>query len=218
MGGRGRGRGKSVSFDVQALGFGRGEALPAAILQPPPLFPPQVFKPVPLVNNEDMQYMLALKQEFVGSLRKSAYYMKQDEKKQDIERYTDKYKTHDTAASFAKDWSRFPAELKIRDKKVKKQIKPKLPVKKVKLTADEDIAKTLETLEKKEETAVEGEEAAEKEDEDKDEDDEEEGENLDEEELNEEDLEEETDYATNYFDNGEGYGDDDDGDDEGPVY
>ena len=39
MGGRGRGRGKSVSFDVQALGFGRGEALPAAILQPPPLFP-----------------------------------------------------------------------------------------------------------------------------------------------------------------------------------
>ena len=28
----------------------------------------------------------------------------------------------------------------------------------------------------------------------------------------------ETDYAMSYFDNGEGYGDDDDGDDEGPVY
>ena len=28
----------------------------------------------------------------------------------------------------------------------------------------------------------------------------------------------ETDYAMSYFDNGEGYGDDDDGDEEGPVY
>lgn len=43
MAGRGRGRGKSVSFDVQALGFGRGEALPAASLQPPPLFPVRNF-------------------------------------------------------------------------------------------------------------------------------------------------------------------------------
>lgn len=39
MAGRGRARGKTVSFDVQALGFGRGEALPAANFQPPPLFP-----------------------------------------------------------------------------------------------------------------------------------------------------------------------------------
>ena len=39
MAGRGRGRGKTVSFDVQALGFGRGDALPAATVQPPPLFP-----------------------------------------------------------------------------------------------------------------------------------------------------------------------------------
>ena len=39
MAGRGRGRGKTVSFDIQVLGFGRGEALPAASLQPPPLFP-----------------------------------------------------------------------------------------------------------------------------------------------------------------------------------
>ena len=43
MAGRGRGRGKTVSFDVQALGFGRGEALPAAILQPPPLFPVYIY-------------------------------------------------------------------------------------------------------------------------------------------------------------------------------
>lgn len=39
MAGRGRGRGKNVSFNVEALGFGRGEALPGPISQPPPLFP-----------------------------------------------------------------------------------------------------------------------------------------------------------------------------------
>ena len=43
MAGRGRGRGKTVSFDVQVLGFGRGEALPAASIQPPPLFPVSFF-------------------------------------------------------------------------------------------------------------------------------------------------------------------------------
>ena len=47
MAGRGRGRGKTVSFDVQALGFGRGEALPAASIQPPPLFPVSVFLAMP---------------------------------------------------------------------------------------------------------------------------------------------------------------------------
>lgn len=38
MAGRGRGRG-SLTFDTVALGFGKGEALPAAMLQPPLLFP-----------------------------------------------------------------------------------------------------------------------------------------------------------------------------------
>ena len=37
--GRGRGRGRGMSFDVGMIGFGRGESLPAAILQPPPLYP-----------------------------------------------------------------------------------------------------------------------------------------------------------------------------------
>lgn len=38
-GGRGRGRGKNISFNVESLGFGRGEALPTPILQPPPTYP-----------------------------------------------------------------------------------------------------------------------------------------------------------------------------------
>ena len=37
--GRGRGRGRGFSFDVGMIGFQRGEALPAAIQQPPPLYP-----------------------------------------------------------------------------------------------------------------------------------------------------------------------------------
>jgi len=40
MAGRGRGRGRgSFTFDTGALGFGKGETLPAALLQPPPLYP-----------------------------------------------------------------------------------------------------------------------------------------------------------------------------------
>lgn len=40
MAGRGRGRGKaSLSFDVSRLGFGFGENLPKANVQPPALYP-----------------------------------------------------------------------------------------------------------------------------------------------------------------------------------
>lgn len=39
-GGRGRGKGRGFTFEISSLGFGRGaDALPATILQPPPLFP-----------------------------------------------------------------------------------------------------------------------------------------------------------------------------------
>jgi len=47
---------------------------------------------VPLLEDEDLQYMLALKQEFFGNMKKSKYYLRLDDKKKDIERYTDKYK------------------------------------------------------------------------------------------------------------------------------
>jgi len=43
--GRGRGKGRGLTFDVGMIGFGRGEALPAATLQPPPLYPvSEIFK------------------------------------------------------------------------------------------------------------------------------------------------------------------------------
>lgn len=221
MAGRGRGRGKTVSFDVQALGFGRGEALPAANLQPPPLFPTQEFKSVPLSQSEDYEYMLALKQEFIATLHKSPYYLKLNDKRRDIERYSDKYQLNqqDCAEALNPAWRRLPAELKVKERKLKRaksSLKPKIPQRKTPVTDVKEIAKTLETLEKKEETNVEVEEGAGDEDEEEKEDDPDE---IGEDEVyDEDDLEEETDYAFNYFDNGEGYGDDDGDDDEGPIY
>ena len=51
MAGRGRGRGRgSFSFETGALGFGKGEALPSAILQPPQLYPVRTKICNPRVN------------------------------------------------------------------------------------------------------------------------------------------------------------------------
>uniref|UniRef100_A0A4W4HFK8 DNA-directed RNA polymerase III subunit n=1 Tax=Electrophorus electricus TaxID=8005 RepID=A0A4W4HFK8_ELEEL len=66
MAGRGRGR-TQFTFNVDSLGFGRGEALPASALVPSPLFPPLQFRPVPLPTGEEVDYMLALKQELRAS-------------------------------------------------------------------------------------------------------------------------------------------------------
>lgn len=38
-GSRGRGRGGHMTFNVEAVGIGKGEALPPPTLQPSPLFP-----------------------------------------------------------------------------------------------------------------------------------------------------------------------------------
>ncbi|XP_061174377.1 DNA-directed RNA polymerase III subunit RPC7-like [Saccostrea echinata] len=216
MAGRGRGRGKNVSFNVEALGFGRGEALPGPISQPPPLFPIAEFKPIPFEQSEEFDYMLALKQEFLGNIRKSPFYLQAANKKKDIERYSDKYQViTEVNGKWKPDWRRLPAELKPKlPRKTKSKIKPTVKVKTMTKPSTVDVSKTLEELEK---TEVE----------EKDEEEEEEGggkkeegtvEEEDEEIYDEEDIEEETDYILSYFDNGEEYGNDDDDADEGPVY
>ena len=50
--GRGRGRGTGLSFSPESLGFGRGDVLPAAVLAPPPTFPPLANKPVKVDQDE----------------------------------------------------------------------------------------------------------------------------------------------------------------------
>ncbi|GAB1609090.1 DNA-directed RNA polymerase III subunit RPC7-like [Argonauta hians] len=208
MAGRGRGRGVA-SFNISVLGFNRGDALPQPIHQPPPLYPPLEFKAVPLLQGEEYDYMLALKQEFRGTIRESPFFLKVTEKKKDIHRYSDKYQfgSNDGNSSFTPDWDRLPSELKTVKKKVKKvrfTPKPNVPSK----AEAAEVLKTLETLEKKD---VNSEEAEAEENEGE--------ENELEEYYEEEDEEEDNDYNLNYFDNGEDYGDDDDDDaDEGPTY
>uniref|UniRef100_A0A670JRJ8 DNA-directed RNA polymerase III subunit RPC7 n=1 Tax=Podarcis muralis TaxID=64176 RepID=A0A670JRJ8_PODMU len=74
-GGRGRGRGGHMTFNVEAVGIGKGEALPPPTLQPSPLFPVK-YKPVPLQTGEEVEYMLALKQELRGAMKNLPYFIK----------------------------------------------------------------------------------------------------------------------------------------------
>ncbi|XP_043935928.1 DNA-directed RNA polymerase III subunit RPC7-like isoform X2 [Protopterus annectens] len=126
MAGRGRGRGRGqMTFNVEAVGIGKGETLPPPTLQPPPLFPALDYKPVPLQTGEEVEYMLALKQELRGAMKSLPYYVKPAAPKKDIERYTDKYQVTgpvDNAIDWNPDWKRLPQELKI---KVRKQQKEK---------------------------------------------------------------------------------------------
>ncbi|XP_064620580.1 DNA-directed RNA polymerase III subunit RPC7-like [Lineus longissimus] len=223
MAGRGRGRGRGLSFNIESLGFGRGDSLPAASQEPPPLYPPLQFKPAPLKTGEELDYLLALKQEFRGTVRESPFFIKPLERRRDVERYSDKYQLNqngDSNIRWEPDWTRFPAELAAKKKRVGKKTvvaAPKLVAKKGDVL-DKMIDKTLEDLAKKE--AKQGDESGEEDEAAKSED-EEENEGEEELELGEdEEFEEETDYNLNYFDNGENYGNDDEDDalDDGPVY
>lgn len=211
MSGRGRrarGRRKEVVDDV------RGENVPPPIIQPPAMFPPLEFKPVPLIINEEQNYMLALKQELRGTLRDSAFYIQPVSIKKDIERYSDKYQQKDSAGNNIKwDFSRFPKELhEIRIKKRRHSKQPNASKKRKKNVSQDDIKNKLEQLETNEKSETSEEEQEEEKDDD------EEGDKDEEELYDEEEQEEGTDYIVNYFDNGEEYLDDDDNLDDGPIY
>ncbi|BFZ01730.1 hypothetical protein BsWGS_04769 [Bradybaena similaris] len=221
MAGRGRGRGRGMSINIEALGLGREEILPA-VAQPPPLYPPLQFKPVPLPQSNDLDYMLALKQELRESFQKSPFYVKAPNKVKDIERYSDKYQPglNDSGSAHVPDWTRFPHELREHPRKrvrVNKTAKPNIKV--ARQVDGDDVSKMLEKLEQNDvniENTENPEATEEGDDEEKKEGGNEDGE--EEEEYDEEDAEEETDYNQAYFDNGEEYGDDDEDDDEGPTY
>ncbi|GFR10623.1 uncharacterized protein TNCT_297591 [Trichonephila clavata] len=196
MGGRGRGRGRGIPF--RRVGFGSEDVLPP-LNQPPPIYPPLLFKPVPLLTGKKILYTLTLKQEIRTSFKESGYYVPPVSMKKDIERYTDKYQQIHAADQVVWDKKLFPKELFERPVKKKRKImKPR------KETA---IVEKLEVLEAKEEESDVAEDEEEKE---------EDGENVEE---NEEELEEETDYGHSYFDNGESYLDEEeDNGDEGYEY
>ena len=87
MAGRGRGRGKTaLSFELGNLGLATGEALPTQTLQPPSLYPPLQQRPTPLASSEVDEYLLALSQEYRGSIKDSPFYLKAKTVKKDIMR------------------------------------------------------------------------------------------------------------------------------------
>jgi len=217
--GRGRGRKANLSFDVGSLGFGAGDALPTQTLQPPSTFPPLQQRPTPLASSEVDEYLLALSQEYRGSIKDSPFYLKAKTIKKDIVRYTDRYKQSNQSSDMQQwepDWAYFPHELK---PSVKRQSSNKcthvnLDVKrKRKEEGVIDVVKKFDELRQKEITDQQmvGDEN-ENEDEEGNEDD------LEGEQNDNDDYDDDNDYNFDHYDDGgDNYGDDDAGIDE-PTY
>ncbi|XP_015136041.2 DNA-directed RNA polymerase III subunit RPC7 isoform X2 [Gallus gallus] len=203
MAGSGRGRGRaSFTFNIEAIGFSKGAVLPDVVCKPPPLFPSTDNKPVPLKTGEDEDYMLALKQDFRGAMRKMPYFLAVEEDNEAIERYSKKYMDDEKEhATWTPDWRRLPREMKPR-KKMKKGAKPK-KAKNSEPKSNLDVLKKIEELEKKDDEE-------EKSDDEKDRMKDKEGEDDEEaeepEEYDEEEHEEENDYISSYFEDGDDFG------------
>ncbi|XP_044301763.1 DNA-directed RNA polymerase III subunit RPC7 isoform X2 [Varanus komodoensis] len=189
--GRGRGR-ASLTFNIEVIGFGRGEALPEAVFQPPPLYPTTDFKPIPLKTGEGEDYCLALKQELRNAMRKTPYFMSKNEDNQGfvpVERYSKKYLQRN---GDKQEWTPGGKPNKAKTATSKTNV---------------DILKKIEELEKKGDGENSDEEEKGKET-SKDKEEEEEGDEA--EEYNEEEHEEENDYIASYFEDGDDYGADSD--------
>ncbi|KFV44782.1 DNA-directed RNA polymerase III subunit RPC7, partial [Gavia stellata] len=199
--GRGRGR-AAFTFNIEAIGFTKGAALPDVMCQPPPPFPSTDNKPVPLKTGEDEDYMLALKQDLRGTMKKMPYFLAVEEDREAIERYSKKYQDSEKEhATWTPDWRRLPREMKPK-KKTRKGGKPK----KAKSSAPKsslDVLKKIEELEKKDDEEEKSEDEKDK-TKDKEGEDDEEAEEP--EEYDEEEHEEENDYISSYFEDGDDFG------------
>merc|ERR1712098_1010543 len=206
MGGRGRGRGTGLSFNAEALGFGRGDALPSAVMAPPPMFPPLQNQPVKLVEDKEQDYILAVGKELRNSFRGSQFFLGGRD---------------DPIPNLQLRWDRLPAELKsggLKKKKTSKTVKPSL-VKKKKVDIDKKLDELGKLESKKGGSDSEDEKEVEKNASDDEEEDTKKSDAGSGEDEPDEEMDGGTDYASNYFDNGEGYGDDEDDNlDEGGIY
>jgi len=117
-------------------------------IQPPPLYPPlgdlAARDLLKRTDEWNYTYLLALKRSYRANMIDSVYHLKLPVKKNDIERYSDKYNEKSLAQKFQPDWRRLPAELCVTKKKKKKKSSPKL----IRSTAE--VGKKLEELEKRE--------------------------------------------------------------------
>ncbi|XP_068103927.1 DNA-directed RNA polymerase III subunit RPC7 isoform X1 [Hyperolius riggenbachi] len=201
MAGKGRGRGSAFTFDIQSIGFSRGDALPETQLQPLPRFPHTEFKAAALPEGEEQDYLLALKQEMRGNVKKLAYYIKKGAANQGVERYITKYEIEaeqKLSEEWLPDWRLLPTEMKA-EKKIKKRSVKKDKNKKPNINVD--VLKKIEELEKK----GDGEKSEEENEEKKKGSGDEEEEEAVEGEVEEEELEDENDYIASYFEDGDDF-------------
>ncbi|KAI5946484.1 DNA-directed RNA polymerase III subunit RPC7 [Manis javanica] len=211
-GNKGRGR-AAYTFNIEAVGFSRGEKLPDVVLKPPPLFPDTDYKPVPLKTGEGEDYMLALKQEIRETMKRMPYFIETPKEKQDIERYSKRYmKLY--KEEWIPDWRRLPREMmpKKKCKKGPKSKKVKDTGKGASLTNAADVLKKIEELEQRGDGEKSDEENEEKEgsgEKSKDSDDDADA-AAEQEDCDEEEQEEENDYINSYFEDGDDFGADSD--------
>uniref|UniRef100_A0A3B3ZLW5 DNA-directed RNA polymerase III subunit n=1 Tax=Periophthalmus magnuspinnatus TaxID=409849 RepID=A0A3B3ZLW5_9GOBI len=183
MAGRGRGRGFRANFSLDSD-------------QPTSCVCGQVLeqKPLPLSGGEQVEYLLALKQEFRGASRNLPSFLQTKVQRRDVERYSDKYHSPDQDQD--QDWT--PG--KTRDQDILYlglgQIHGENKVQRLLI-----LMSTHSDEEEEEEEEKKGEE--------------EEGE---EEQIEEDEFEEETDYIMSYFDNGEEFGADSDDNMDEAIY
>ncbi|NXJ80663.1 RPC7 polymerase, partial [Trogon melanurus] len=203
MAGSGRGRGRAAfTFNIEAIGFAKGAALPDVICKPPPPFPSTDNKPVPLKTGEDEDYMLALKQDLRGTMKKMPYFLTVEEDHEGLFDYCCKSSFVYVKAIFCTDWRRLPREMKPKKKTKKAGAKPKM-TKSSEPKSNLDVLKKIEELEKKDDEEEKSEDEKDK-TKDKEGEDDEEAEEP--EEYDEEEHEEENDYISSYFEDGDDFG------------
>ncbi|NXS62431.1 RPC7 polymerase, partial [Brachypteracias leptosomus] len=203
MAGSGSGRGRSAfTFNIEAIGFARGAALPDTTSEPPPTFPSTDNKPVPLKTGEEEDYLVALKQDLRETMKKTPYFLTVEEDREGLcALYFYLYLLWSLFSVFCTDWRRLPRELKPKKKTKKAAAQPK-KAKSSEPKSNVDVLKKIEELEKKDDE----EKSEDEEEKPKDKEGEEDEEAEESGEYDEEEHEEENDYISSYFEDGDDFG------------
>ncbi|NXC76880.1 RPC7 polymerase, partial [Anhinga anhinga] len=159
-------------------------------------------KPVPLKTGEDEDYMLALKQDLRGTMKKMPYFLAVEEDHEGLFDCCCILSFICIKAIFCTDWRRLPREMKPKKKTKKAGAKPK-KTKSSEPKSNLDVLKKIEELEKKDDEEEKSEDEKDK-TKDKEGEDDEEAEEP--EEYDEEEHEEENDYISSYFEDGDDFG------------
>jgi len=219
MAGRGKPR-SQLTFNAEILGVTREQPAPSSVLDPPPLYPPLRAKPKVPPNRSENIYLSSLAKDFVSRMQDSNFYVSSFSEQPNIK--------ENPFTQLGLDPNRFPSELvkafnsasANKGIKRKNSSKPNLNVKRARIDPTGDINSHLDKLEAKEGDGEEDDnEIKLTKDKDTEKDNEGEHEEEDLEDIDDEEMDDETDYARDYFDNGEGYLDEEDDNlDEGGIY